>query len=248
MMGNLFSPERGLIIRQRGERVSWGKCRAYSGYEVMWKRETSVDGIQRCYEDLPVKIEGEIRFLDLATRQLHLLGRSRACNTTPTNLYAEDTSGILWKLGKKGLIKDIKLRRRFLQKGLRIPEMSKLDLTHQHTRRVSIPINTLMDYLTTNEEFYKRIAEVEDMTDIREVAVQKAKDAKSWIEKEVWGPLRKYGSIIIGTIGALTAMVITWKVYKCICNRRPRQAEGNAEKVVVIPVLSRTPLMEESAM
>ena len=115
--------------------------------------------------------------------------------------------------------------------------MSKLDLTHQHTRKVSIPINTLMDYLTTNEEFYKRIA-VEDMTDIREVAVQEAKEAKSWIEKEVWGPLRKYGTIIVGTIGALAAMIVTWKVYKCICNRRSRQAEGNAEKVVVIPVPS----------
>ena len=93
-------------------------------------------------------------------------------------MYAEDTDGILWKLGKSGLIKYIKLTRRFLQKGLPIPEMSKLDLTHQHTRRVTIPINTLMDYLTTNEESYKRIAEVEDMTDVREVAKEKARGKK----------------------------------------------------------------------
>ena len=176
------------------------------------------------------------------------LGRRRSCNSTTSTLYVEDTKGVLWKLGKDGLKKDIRLRRRFLGAGLTIPELSQLNLAHPHTRRTTVPINTLMDYMTSSQEFYKQLTEGIDITDAGKAAKEASNKVSNWITSQVWDPIKKYGTLALAIILSLITIVIIWKIYKCACQSENRQPSG--DKVVVVPMQSvdSAPLMKTTSL
>ena len=145
----------------------------------------------------------------------------------------------------------MKLRRRFLHGGLRIPALSQPDLAHPHERRTSIPINTLMDYMTSSKEFFKQITAGVDLTDAGKAAKEISAKASNWITSQVWDPIKKYGTIALGIVLSLIALAVCWKIYRCACQtggQQPADAGNPGNGIVVIPMPARNtaPLLERT--
>ena len=138
-----------------------------------------------------------------------------------STLYIEDTNKTVWKLGKTGETKIVHLRSKFFDRGLNIPKMSKIDLEHPHANNTRLPINTLLDYMTSSRAFYEKLTDMESTSEgVGDALQKKAKEVENLVESTVWGPIKKYAKIIGG---CLVGIVILWIAYKMYGRRNSRK-------------------------
>ena len=144
-LGDLFSPNRGVVIRTYGERIGVEKCRDIGSYEVRWNRTIETTKGKICYENLPVKIGDDFKFIDLPTRQIHRLGREVSCKSFNHPLFIEDDEKVLWKVEGNKITGNVHLKHKITHSEFKIPPLADMDFNRKHFDDDRAPIDSVLN-------------------------------------------------------------------------------------------------------
>ena len=127
-------------------------------------------------------------------------------------------------------------------------------MSHPHTNRSRLPIATMLDYMSSNKEFYKKLRDLDsdDSANVKETIEKDLEKVKTIVTSTVWDPLKKYASVIISCIACLLLIWIIIKLCRCLranfyntgSDRRQRMDE-EGQRIEVIR-LRATPTATES--
>ena len=237
-LGDIFSPRRGMVIRTYGERIGIEKCGRIGRYEVIWNRTVTTPLGQKCYENLPILTKGEYKFLDLPTRQIHKLAREVDCESEIHPLYIEDNKGILWMISQDRILRDVHLKHKITHTDFKIPPLAPMSLNRKHYGDERAPVDSMLNYLATSlDEGMDKSTDESGMA-VDKVTAKVKNKVKSWVETDVWVPIRKYVIVIVGSIIALALLTLIIKFlirYRCPRNSNTSHvAERETPKVYIL--------------
>ena len=224
----LMSEKMGYVKIRKGERFVYSKCAEIHQYQPRWDRSFTENGKRKCTHELPINFDGKMKFLYLPSKQLHNVPSYRKCDDNDF-YFVQGSNSSLYKIDGRG---SIKLRREHLEVfkyAEKVPELDDIDLNnlHRNESQIAIPMllrilsqksNKLQDFLNDDTS-----ASIQPLNKMKNEAVE---HVKSWMQREVWDPIKKY--IAIGA-GILFVLIMAIIIHRCIIpafkKRRSRRRE-----------------------
>ena len=111
-------------------------------------------------------------------------------------------------LGK--ITRDVHLKHKITHTEFKIPPLAAMDLNRKHFDDERAPMDSVLNFLATNADQLTNEDTTSTGGQIDSVTTKVKAQVQSWVETDLWIPIRKYVIIIIGSIIALTKPCKTW--------------------------------------
>jgi hypothetical protein len=232
-MEKLLSAQKGVVIERYGERLYFERCKPIDKYWAIWSRKVTSENVSRCYEDLPLKIAGEVRFLDLSTRTVHDLGRARDCEKKGRTLYLRDRNQNWWEL-KGGDTHALPAEPRPTEAEIKIPPLAPFNASASHYDDLSAPIEPVLRNLVESQILAREgtVGE-ESIEDVGGNLEHDYKELGKWADTNLWGRYIKHVKMVVGIVGAIIALLIVIKIACCLRKRRSQESNQGPNVTVV---------------